>query len=176
MTRQLISPEQFLTRPYDLWEHQWLVLTSGDFAAGRFNGMTVAWGAFGSMWARPFAQVVVRPQRYTFEFMEAYPTFTVCAFPAAFRPALNIMGTKSGRQLNKIAEAGLTPIASSVAAAPGYAEAELIVECRKLYWDDMEAGHFLEPDLAKSYPSRDYHRIFYGEILAIWGEAKYQGG
>lgn len=175
MARQLISPEQFLTHIYDLWEHQWLVLTSGDFAAGRFNGMTVAWGSFGSMWARPFAQVVVRPQRYTFEFLEAYPTFTVCAFSEVYRPALNIMGSKSGRQVNKIAEAGLTPIASSAVAAPGYAEAELIVECRKLYWDDMEAGHFLDPDLGKGYPSRDYHRIYYGEILAIWGEEKYQG-
>jgi flavin reductase (DIM6/NTAB) family NADH-FMN oxidoreductase RutF len=92
--------------------------------------MTVAWGSMGVMWGKPFAQVVVRPVRYTFEFMEQYDSFTLCAFPAEYRQTLLMLGTKSGRDGDKIAESGLTPVVSANVAAPGFAEAELIVELR----------------------------------------------
>jgi hypothetical protein len=55
-------------------------------------------------------------------------------------------------------------------AAPGFAEAELILECRKIYWDDMAPGHFLDPSIEKNYPQKDYHRIYFGEIVAAYGE------
>ena len=67
--------------PHDLFENQWLILTCGDFEKKDFNGMTIAWGSLGTMWHRPFVQVVVRPTRYTFDFMNRYDQFTVCAFP-----------------------------------------------------------------------------------------------
>jgi flavin reductase (DIM6/NTAB) family NADH-FMN oxidoreductase RutF len=160
-------------RFHHLWERQSLLLTSGDFAAGRFNTMTVGWGSLGAMWNRPFAQVVVRPVRYTYEFMEAYDSFTLSAFPASCRAALDLLGTRSGRQGDKIREAGLTPIASARVAAPGFAEAELILECRKIYWDDLDPARFLDPGIAACYPKRDYHRIYFGEILACFGVAAY---
>lgn len=169
-----ISPEDFLVRAYAIWEHGWFLLTSGDYARGTFNTMTVSWGSFGCMWGRPFAQVVVRPHRYTFEFMEAYPTFTLCAFSRQYRPALNLLGAKSGREGDKIAAAGLTPQPASQVAAPAFAEAELILECRKLYWQDFDPAHFLEPDLHKNYPLQDYHRVYYGEIVAIRGIPAYR--
>jgi len=146
------------------------LLTSGDFAAGHFNTMTVAWGSMGTMWEKPFVQVVVRPVRYTYEFMERYDSFTLSAFPSEHRDTLLFLGARSGRDSDKIAESGLTPIASSRVAAPGFAEAELIVECRKVYWQDMDAAHFLTPEIERHYPERDYHRIYFGEVLAIWGD------
>jgi flavin reductase (DIM6/NTAB) family NADH-FMN oxidoreductase RutF len=150
-----------------------MLLTSGDFAAGRFNTMTVGWGSLGVMWGRPFVQVVVRPTRYTYGFMEQYDTFTLCAFPEAYRQALQLLGTKSGRDGDKIAEAGLTPVASTQVAAPGFAEADLIVECRKMYWQDMDPAHFLDPTIDNHYAKKDYHRVYFGEVVAIHGTEAY---
>jgi flavin reductase (DIM6/NTAB) family NADH-FMN oxidoreductase RutF len=169
MTRQPIPLHDLLVRPHHLWDKQRLLLTAGDFATGHFNTMTVGWGSLGTMWDRPFAQVVVRPVRYTFQFMERYDTFTLCAFSESYRKALNLLGTRSGRDGDKITEAGLTPIASTQVAAPGFAQAELILECRKLYWDDFEPAHFLDPAIENNYPHQDYHRIYFGQIVAVYG-------
>ena len=174
MTRTPIPFDELLVKTHHLWDKQWLLLTSGDFSAGRFNTMTVGWGSLGTMWGRPFAQVVVRPIRYTYQFVEEHDTFTLCAFPEDCRSALQLLGTKSGRDVDKIAEAGLTPIASTRIAAPGFAEAELIIECRKIYWDDLDPARFLNPDIKRHYPQKAYHRIYFGQIVAIWGERSYR--
>ncbi len=171
-----ITIERFIARPYALWEKSWLLLTSGDFSAGKYNCMTVSWGSLGQMWGRPFAMVVVRPQRYTRQFIEQYPTFTLCAFPHSYRPALNLLGTLSGRDGDKLAQAGLTPVASSAVAAPGYAQAELVIECRKIYWQDYDPAHFLDPEIDRNYPAKDYHRMYFGEILAVRGTPGYMLG
>lgn len=173
MPRQSISIHHFNANPYGLWEDQWLLLTSGDFSALQFNSMTVAWGSIGAMWNRPFVQVVVRPARYTYQFMEKYPTFTLCAFPEEYRPALSMMGSRSGRNVNKVDLSGLTPIASTTVAAPCYAEASLVIECTKIYWDDLDPARFIEKDIHDNYPARDYHRIYFGEINAIQGSAEF---
>jgi len=159
-----------------LWADQWFLLTSGDFSEKRYNTMTVGWGSLGTMWEKPFVQVVVRPSRYTFEFMEKYDSFTLCAFPDRFRDTLLMLGSKSGRDGDKIAESGLTPIRSSKVAAPGFEEAELIIECRKIYWDDLEPAHFLDPGIEENYPEKDYHRVYFGEVLGVFGERKYREG
>jgi flavin reductase (DIM6/NTAB) family NADH-FMN oxidoreductase RutF len=174
MNRIPIPINSLMLKPMYLWDTQHLLLTSGDFAQGSYNAMTVGWGSLGVMWGRPFVQVVVRPVRYTYEFMERYDTFTVCAFSARRSKALDLLGSKSGREGDKIAEAGLHPVASLKVAAPSYAEAELAMECRKIYWDDMERGHFLDAGIEAKYPRKDYHRIYYGEIVAAFGVARYK--
>jgi flavin reductase (DIM6/NTAB) family NADH-FMN oxidoreductase RutF len=172
--RQPIPAHDFLTRVFHLWDKQWFLLTAGDFAAGHYNAMTVSWGAMGGLWGRPFVQVVVRPTRHTYGFMERYDAFTLCTFPEAYRKALDLLGTKSGRDGDKIAESGLTPVASTRVAAPSFAEADLVIECHKIYWADLEPDHFLSSDIRGHYPIKDYHRVYYGEIVAIEGEDAYR--
>ncbi|MBN2357607.1 flavin reductase [candidate division KSB1 bacterium] len=167
MAFKSVAVDAFTVRIYDLWKNQWLLLTSGDWETRHFNAMTVAWGSFGIMWNKPFAQVVVRPTRYTYEFMEKYPTFTLCAFSSQYRSALQLLGNKSGREGDKISESGLSPMSSTIVRAPCFAEAQLILECRKIYQDDFNYEHFLDASIAHNYPQRDYHRIYFGEILAI---------
>ncbi len=169
MKRKPIDIGNLQVRSHHLWATQWMLLTAGDFTQKRFNCMTVAWGSMGTMWGKPFAQVVVRPSRYTFEFMEEYDTFTLCAFPEEQRKALQLLGIKSGRDGDKIAESGLTPEAATVVTAPCYAEAELVIECRKIYWQDMDAANFLDPAIERNYPQQDYHRIYFGEMVAVTG-------
>ena len=168
-----IPIEQFQTHIFQLWDYRWFLLTSGDFVKGHFNTMTVSWGSTGIMWNKPFIQVVVRPQRYTFPFMEQYETFTLSVLPVAYRKALNLLGTKSGRDGDKIREAGLTPVPASQVAAPTFAEAELVVECKKMYWADFDPTHFVDPTIDRNYPRKDYHRQYFGEVLAIRGISAY---
>ncbi len=173
MNIEKINTNDFLIKANDIWDNQWLLLTSGDFEKKHFNPMTIGWGSFGIMWGLPFVQVLVRPTRYTYEFMNQYDTFTVCAFSKQYRKVLSILGTKSGRDMNKIDESGLTPIASQQVRAPGFEEAELIVECRKIYWYDITPDHFLDPSIDKHYPQKDYHRVHFGQILNLRGTEKF---
>ncbi len=172
--REPIQIDDLLVKAHHLFSQQWMLLTSGDFKEGRYNTMTVGWGSLGTIWRKPFVLVAVRPSRYTYEFMNLYDSFTLTAFPEEHRNALNLMGTKSGRNSDKIAESGLTSIASTKVAAPGFDEAELIIECSKIYWDDFKPDRFLDPSIKYLYPNDDYHRIFFGEVLAIFGENFYK--
>ncbi|HHS12800.1 MAG TPA: flavin reductase family protein [bacterium] len=164
-----IPVDRLLVRPHFLWNHQWLLLTSGDFRSGHFNTMTVAWGSLGTMWHRPFVQVVVRPSRHTYTFMEKYDTFTLCAFPEAFREALQLLGSVSGRDEDKIARSGLHAAACPGVEAPGFEEAELMIGARKIYRYDLEPEQFLDSDIESNYPGGDYHRVYFGEILSVQG-------
>lgn len=174
MKRDLIPFNQFVVKAHDIWTKQGMLLAAGDFATGQYNTMTIGWGSIGMMWKQPFVQVVVRPSRYTREFMERHDAFTVCAFPPEYRDAMMLLGTKSGRDGDKIAEAKLTPIASAQVAAPGFAEADLVLECRKIYWNDMDPARFLDPDIESNYPQKDYHRIYFGRIMAVHGTDSYR--
>ena len=174
MQRSAIPFNEFALPPIQAFAERWFLLTAGENRPSQFNLMTIAWGGFGVMWSKPLAMVVVRPTRYTYEFLERSHDFTLCALPAALKDKLTLCGTKSGRSLDKVKASGLTPVVSTVVKAPGYAEAELVVECRKMYYDDLDPQHFLSPDIASNYSGRDYHRMYFGEIVAIHGTADYR--
>lgn len=174
MPRQSITIAELTLQPHYLFHHQWALLTSGDYTAEQYNTMTIGWGAIGTMWSVPFAFVAVRHSRYTYQFMEKYDTFTVAVFPEQYHKALSLLGSRSGRDSDKIAASGLTPEASVKVAAPAFKEAELVIECRKMYADDLNPAHFLDDSIDKHYPKRDYHCIYYGEILEVTGDEKYQ--
>jgi flavin reductase (DIM6/NTAB) family NADH-FMN oxidoreductase RutF len=173
MNRTEINPYDLLLKPHHLFDRQTLLLAAGDFSAGDFNEMTIGWGSIGTMWNRPFVQVVVRPTRFTFAYMEDYDDFTVSAFPREYKRALAFLGTRSGRDGNKLDQTNLTAIASQKVRSPGFEEAELIIECRTIYSSDFDPTCFLDPTIDSNYPGKDYHRIYYGQILAIWGTEKF---
>ena len=150
----------------DLWMNQWLLLTAGTLED--CNMMTVAWGSIGCMWAKPFAQVVVRPQLYTRKYMDKFESFTLCSFPGKYRKDLQALGTLSGKDCDKLAATKLTLKASKTVSAPSYKEASLILECRIIYHQDMDPAGFVDKAIQKNYPKKDYHRIYFGEILAAF--------
>jgi flavin reductase (DIM6/NTAB) family NADH-FMN oxidoreductase RutF len=173
MERKMISVADFIARPTEVWNQQWMLLSAGDFTAGKFNGMTVSWGSFGTMWGKPFAMCVVRPQRFTREFLEKYDTFSLCVFPEKCRSVLDRLGKLSGRNIDKIKDSGFTAQAAGRIAAPVYAEAELAVECRKIYFQDFDPKGFLADYIAPCYKG-DYHRMYFGEIVAVTGTNAYR--
>ncbi|MCF7826141.1 MAG: flavin reductase family protein, partial [Candidatus Marinimicrobia bacterium] len=124
-----------------------------------------AWGSIGCMWEKPFAQIVVRPQRYTRGYVDHSDAFTLCAFPEKYAGDLTIMGTISGRDGDKLSQTNFTPRPSTVVAPPSYNEACLILECRTMYRQDMDPAGFVDQSTHEIYKEKDYHRIYYGEIL-----------
>lgn len=159
-----------------LFRDRWLLLTAGDFEPGKFNSMTISWGSYGYLWNRLFVQVVVRPSRYTYKFMQNNGSFSLCVFPENCRPALSYLGSTSGRDTDKIRSSGLTPVPSRTILAPSYKEAELVLECHTMYWQDIDPVHFHDFSIENHYPSKDYHRAFFGEILAASGTGEYLTG
>ena len=161
-----IDPRDLKLAPVRQLLDDWMLLTAGDFQSGLYNTMTVAWGFIGAMWKRPVMITPVRPTRYTREFMELYDTWTLCAFPDEYRGDLQLLGTRSGRDGNKIDASGLTSVASRHAVAPGFAESMLTVECRTVYYNDIVPGRMKDPSIDGHYKD-DYHRMYYGEILHV---------
>jgi flavin reductase (DIM6/NTAB) family NADH-FMN oxidoreductase RutF len=164
-------------------KNRWLLLGTGDFSQDStpeecqpkpYNGMTISWASVGQIWNKLFFQVVVRPSRYTYELMEKHDGFTLSVFPQSQKPALKLLGSQSGRNEDKIATAGLHPVASMHVLAPSFEEAELVVECEKIYWQDIDPGHFLDPDIEKQYAKGDYHRAYFGKIIAVHGIDSYR--
>ncbi len=169
-----IPIRNFTARINMLWDEQWFLLSSGDFKNDDYNTMTVSWGFFGILWHRPCAIVAVRPQRYTFEFIEKNDDFTLCAFPENYHDDLNILGSRSGRDEDKIGLTDLHPCAAKVVSSPAFSEAELVVECKKIYSDDFDPAHFIDPTIEENYPQKDYHRFYIGEVVKISGIEKYR--
>jgi flavin reductase (DIM6/NTAB) family NADH-FMN oxidoreductase RutF len=163
-----VNPTELNLKAVDLWMNQWLVLTAGTL--DDCNMMTVAWGSIGCMWAKPFAQIVVRPQRHTYKFTEGSDTFTLCGFPEKYRDDLQTLGSTSGRDGDKLADTGLTLKESTKVSAPCYNEASLILECRKMYCQDINSAGFIDSSIQSNYPENDYHRAYFGEILAAFLE------
>lgn len=176
-TLSAIPWEEFQMPVFRQWAKDWLLLCAGDFNDKKYNMMTVGWGSFGVIWGKPFAMILVRPQRFTLPILEEYPTFTLSAFPAAKNDALSFCGSKSGRDYaDKAVAAGLTAISSHQVGAPGFAEAELIFECKKIYDAEvLKKAGFVPPFTAEEwYPQNDYHRVIYGEIVGIYGTPEYK--
>lgn len=163
-----IDPTKLSIDVVDLWKKQWLLLTAGTLDA--FNMMTVAWGSIGFMWSRPFAQVVVRPQRHTRKYIDQSDSFTLCAFPEKYHKDLLTLGTISGRDVDKLSQTGFTLKGSRSVSTPSYNEANLILECRTIYYQDMDPNGFMDKTIHDNYEANDYHRIYYGEILAAFCE------
>ncbi len=159
----LLQPSEISDNVFKLLDKDWMLITAGRL--DHYNTMTASWGHMGIMWNLPVAMAWIRPQRYTFEFAEKYDDFTLSFFTEEHRKALQFCGSRSGRDHDKAAETGLTPLATE-AGNVFFQEARLVMECRKIYSDDLKKEKFILPEVAqKNYPKNDFHRFYMGEIV-----------
>ncbi len=161
MGHRKMKPELLTDNPFKLIGKDWMLITAGSPES--FNTMTASWGGLGVLWERKVAACFIRPTRYTYEFVERSPNFTLSFFEEHYRKALNFCGTRSGRDTDKIKGAGLTPVNES--GFVYFAEARLVLACRKLYFQDISPDRFLDPAINGLYPQKDYHRMYVGEIV-----------
>lgn len=140
----------------------WALVTAGT--AQDYNTMTVSWGGIGEIWGKDAAFIFIRPQRYTLRFLEENDRFTISFYDAAYRKALAFCGSHSGRDCDKAKETGLTPVFDG---APYFAEASVVLYCRKMAKYDLLPEGFLSDEPASNYTTGDYHRMFIAEIERV---------
>ena len=159
-----ISFSQLHMNPYDKIGTEWMLCTAGG--EGSYNTMTCSWGHLGSLWNLPTAICYVRPQRYTREFIDREEKYTLCFFPPEYKKALGYLGTKSGRDEDKVAAVGLTPVHGEDYTY--FAEASLVLVCRTLYQAPLtEAGFRDKAVMDKNYPNKDFHDLYVGHIEKV---------
>ncbi|AFV01862.1 hypothetical protein UNSWDHB_2015 [Dehalobacter sp. UNSWDHB] len=162
---KLVEPEQLTDNSFKLVGKDWMLITAGNME--KYNTMTASWGGFGVLWNKKVCFCFVRPSRYTYQFMEENDTFTLSFFEEDYRKALSFCGSNSGRDVDKTAATGITP-AESMSGSVYFEEARLVMECKKLYYQDLDPSHFLDSAIESNYKQNDYHRVYVGEIIQCY--------
>ena len=159
---KVIDIYTLIDNPFKLMKNDWMLITAGNKES--FNTMTAAWGGLGVLWNKPVVFCFVRPTRHTYKFMESSEYFTLTFFEEKYREILNICGSKSGRDIDKIKATGLIPLESEHGSIY-FEQARMLMECRKIYFEDIKKENFLDNKISEAYPLKDYHRMYVGEIV-----------
>ena len=169
MSLKQIEANTLTFNPFEKLSKQWALVSAGSL--DKFNMMTVCWGAVGVIWGKPSATVYIRHSRYTKEFVDNSEYFTLSFLQDGHRDALNLLGTKSGRDMDKMHDSGLTPV--MVDGQPSFAEAELVLVCRKRCKSEIAPEDILQQEtLDKWYGDNNYHTMYIGEIVAAYRAEK----
>ena len=140
-----------------------LTVKSGD----RVNTMTIAWGTLGYMWQKYVFMAMVRQSRYTFELMENAASFTVSLpLKGQLKEALSFCGTKSGRDVDKFKECGLSLLPAEKVDTPLINGCDLYLECKIIYKSPMHPEQLHDEEKRSFYGNDDYHVLYFGEIVA----------
>lgn len=156
-----VSTETIQENPFKVFGKEWMLVTAGPMDS--WNTMTAAWGGLGFLWNRDVSYCFVRWNRYTYEFMKKVDYYTLSFYPEKYRDALNYCGTYSGRDVDKAKETGLIPVEFSHGTV-AFEQARLVLVCRKLYADDIKPELFVDEEIDRLYPAKQYHRMYIGEI------------
>jgi len=165
MSFKEIDLKSLKINPFVMLGDEWALLSAGN--EKKHNTMTIAWGSMGIMWNKPIFITVVRPQRYTKEFVDNNDLFSISFYPEKYKKALEILGTKSGKDCDKISESGLTPLFIDNTVA--FEEATTVFICKKLHGgQQLNPADFVDKTLDQTnYPDKDYHYYYTGEIIKI---------
>ncbi len=157
-----INIRELSDSPVKMINEDWALLASGTDDG--WNMMTVSWGGVGELWNKDVAFVFVRPQRYTYEFIEKNDYFSLSFFGGEQKKALALCGKVSGRDADKAKQTGLTPEFDDNSVY--ISQADTVLVCRKMAYQDLDPSGFIDPAIADCY-NGDYHRMYIGEIVKV---------
>ena len=144
-----IDPKELTQNVFSAIGDQWMLITAGT--EDRCNTMTASWGGLGVIWGAPAATCYIRPQRYTKEFVDRSDDFTLSFFGEERRDALKVCGSTSGRDTDKVLDAGLSPM--QVDGSMAFEETQLVIVCHKLYAQQLDKACFTAPEVyGENYP------------------------
>ncbi len=165
-----IDIHELTLNPVTAVGEDWMLVTAGTKERG-YNTMTAAWGHLGSVWGEsspcgPSAVIYVRQSRYTREFLDRESLFTLSFYGGGFRRELGYLGSRSGRDGDKVAAVGFTPVFGEDCVT--FEQAELTLVCRKLYHAPLLPEHMDDPTLrTRLYADGDLHVMYIGRILTV---------
>lgn len=163
-----INVSQLQDNLFDAIGKEWMLVTAGT--AEKFNTMTASWGGTGILWGKPVAFLFIRPERYTYEFIEKGETLTLSFLGEENKAIHKVCGSKSGRDTDKVAETGLQPIVTESGNIT-FRQARLTLECRKLYADMIEPDKFMDTSLIDRWYGEghgNFHKMYVVEIEHVW--------
>ncbi len=152
----------------DIIGQQWMLVTAGT--KDSYNTMTASWGGMGYLWNRPVAFVFIRPERYTHDFIESNERLTLSFYPESYRKALQICGTKSGRDIDKAKETGLVPVELEDGVMT-FSQARLTVVGRKLFKAPMKEAEFIDKSILAQWYGGGHgglHDVYVVEIEKVF--------
>lgn len=154
---------------FDLIGKEWMLVTVGN--KDKLNTMTASWGGIGWLWNKPVAFVFIRPERYTHEFIEREARLTLSFYGEAHRAKLQLCGSKSGRDIDKVKETGLTPVELE-SGAMTFDAARLTLDCRKLFKTSMAEEDFVDKTVLTRWynnqPGGSLHDVYVVEIEGVY--------
>ncbi len=154
---------EFTMDIFKQFDKKWALLTAGTVDS--FNTMTISWGGLGTIWNKPVATVYVRESRYTHDFMDGNEYFTVSFYPEQYREILGVLGSKSGRDMDKMKASGLTAITAGESMT--FREAEVTLVCRKLFKQRLLPENMPKDVVDSMYADNDLHDMYIGEVVEI---------
>lgn len=157
-----IKPDALGKTPFAYFGKDWALL-SAENAKGKINAMTISWGGMGVLWNKNVFFCFIRPTRHTYAFAWEADRISLCFFDEKYREKLSFCGSVSGKDTDKIAECGFTPIKSG---GIYYAECDTAIIGRKIYADEIKKDKFIDTDPSAWY-KEDYHTLFVCEIEKI---------
>jgi flavin reductase (DIM6/NTAB) family NADH-FMN oxidoreductase RutF len=158
-----INIKELNINPFEI-KTKWMLVTGGNELG--VNTMTASWGGFGVMWQKEVAFVVIRPQRYTKEFVDANESFSLCFFDKGYKKQLSYLGEVSGRDEDKISNSGLTVAYNN--GVPYFEEAERVLIVKKLYAQPMGEEFFINEKISGQwFPQKDFHTLYVAEITKV---------
>ena len=155
----------FNTDIFSQFDKKWALLTAGN--KDSFNTMTISWGGMGTLWGKPVATTYVRSSRYTHEFMDKEDYFTISFYPEDYKKILGVMGSQSGRDIDKMNYEGLT--AKEVNGAITFEEAEITLVCKKLFKQELNLENIPQEFVEAFYIGDAPHDMYIGEVVEIIG-------
>ena len=140
---------------------EWMLISAGD--EDGYNMMTASWGFAGEMWGEDSVIAMIRPQRYTMQFVDSHDYFTL-SFYGENKDIHKICGSKSGRDTDKTRMTGLVPIFENETVY--FEQARLVLICKKQYVDSLKEENFTDQSVLKWY-NKDFHNIVIGKIEKV---------
>lgn len=166
MTKGFIKADPYTLneKVFHLIGKDWFLIAAGT--DNDYNMMTASWGSMGILWNKPVVSVFIRPHRYTYDYVEKNTFFSLNFLDNDHRNILNLLGRESGRDMDKMNVEGLD-VSTTDAGTVFFKQSRLVVECRKIYFSDIDPTHFIDPAIDNNYPRKDYHRMYIGEIVNV---------
>lgn len=156
--------EMLECNPFTKIGKEWALVTAGT--KEKANTMTISWGGMGVLWGKNVVYVFIRDSRYTKEFLDKGEFFSLSFLSEEYKNALSYCGSHSGRDEDKIANAGLT--VGSKHSIPYIDEGNLVLLCEKMSATRIDKDSFIAPDLVnKWYSDGDMHTMYIAEIIEV---------